>query len=80
MFTDQGYMGQDINHIRINDDLSVSFHFGDDYITGISAPATQPAAIATPWYDLSGRRAGSVALPPSRRGIYVSGGRKRIRY
>jgi len=80
VFSASGYMGQDINHIRVNSDSTVTFHFGNDYEVGIAAPMSAPARQQHEWYDLSGRKVGAGAWPPSRTGIYVRGGRKYARF
>lgn len=81
VFTSSGYMRQDINHIRMNADKSVSFHFGNDYQVGIASltpgdGATHPAAAPAgqpQWFSLDGRR---LARKPAAAGIYVCDGRK----
>ena len=80
VFTASGYMRQDINHIRVNSDSTVTFHFGNDYEVGIATPLSTSAEPRREWYDLSGRRIGSGTLLPSRAGIYVSRGRKYARF
>lgn len=74
VYSASGYMNQDINHIRINSDKTVSFYFGNDYVVGIRDVSA--SSDEGPLYDLSGRRVD--AGVPVQRGMYVSRGRKRL--
>lgn len=80
VFTSSGYMGQDVNRIRINSNKSVSFYFGNDYQTGIEAPQhdngqqhSSDCEHNPQWSTIDGRRLQTRPMAP---GIYVMGGKK----
>ena len=65
-------MNKDIHAIRENDDQTVSFYFGHDFVDAIGGVSDAVASPSPSFFDLSGR---AVAVPV-RRGVYISGGRK----
>lgn len=80
VFTAGGFMHKDLHAIRENDDMSVTFYYGNDYVAGITngvdAIGTEETVNSSSsklkFFDLSGR---TLSGTP-KRGIYISGGRK----
>lgn len=68
-----GFMNMDLNGIRENDDLTVSFYAGNDFADGLSEVVrdARPQVTAPIVYDLMGRR---VWQP--RKGLFIVGDRK----
>ncbi len=73
VFTSAGTMNKDLHAISENDDMTVSFYFGNDFAVGITSPDTESSTVRQPAsiFDLSGRR---VSHP--RRGLYIVNGKK----
>lgn len=74
VYTESGFMNKNIYAIHENEDQSVTFYFGNDYIDGINAPEIPVISNKSGVYDLSGRRIDS--RQPLRQGIYIQDGRK----
>ena len=72
VYSASGFMNKDIHAIRENDDQTVSFYFGNDFVDAIGGVSDAVASPSPSFFDLSGR---AVAVPV-RRGVYISGGRK----
>ncbi len=74
VYTASGFMNKDIHAIRQNDDQTVSFYFGNDYVSSISetpaASYSQEMRDTHVWYDLCGRQIRrSSSLP---HGLYIN--------
>ena len=73
VYTKSGYMNKDINMIRENADLTVSFYFGNDYRTAVNDLKVESTPVNQRLFDLVGRR---VVCDRPRAGLYIVGGRK----
>ena len=72
VYSASGFMNKDINRIHENEDKTVSFYFGNDFVDAIADHSSNESADVLQLFDIAGR---PVALP-ERRGIYISRGRK----
>lgn len=75
VYTASGFMQQEIFHIRVESDKSITFRLGRNFNVGVEqVEATATATTQRNIYDLSGRRLQDARKP----GLYIIDGRKRI--